>query len=81
MKHKVFDQPKPVYSYEGEAKSIKKKILASRHISGSNDKTRKAKRQIVLPRPFLIKHKHNDSYCNICADYINRLQAWRNKKK
>lgn len=75
----MLDKPKPVYSYGGEPKSITKKILASRHISRSKDKTRKAQKANRLSRPFLIKHIHNDSYCKICADYINKLQAWRNK--
>jgi len=46
----LFDLPLPIYSYEVGLKS-KPKILDSRHISSSHDKTRKAKRQIVLSRP------------------------------
>lgn len=79
MKQKVFDQPKPVYSYEGEKKS-KTKILDARHISCNRDKTRKVKRTNRLSRPFLIKHANcNDAHCKTCADYINKLQAWRKK--
>lgn len=52
-KQKVFDQPRPVYSNEVGKQS--NEILGNRHISITHDKTRKAKRQIVLPRAFYNK--------------------------